>query len=166
MTTRTKQTKGKGVTKPRARASSDAHALREAKFNKVLALMGTGLSAVKACEEAGVPWSSFHERLDADPAYADRYARARVLLLERMAEEIHQIADTPVEGVTITTKADGGIEEKRGDMLEHRKLQIEARKWLLAKLMPKKYGDVRKIEHSGSIGLEQLVAGDAEPDGG
>lgn len=84
---------------------------------------------------------------------------ARAQLLERMAEEIHQIADTPVEGVTITTKADGGVEEKRADMIEHRRLQIESRKWLLARLMPKKYGDKQHVEHSGSIGLEGLIAG-------
>mgnify|MGYP001290710800 FL=1 len=44
-------------------------------------------------------------------------------------------------------------------MIEHRRLQIESRKWLLARLMPKKYGDKQQVEHSGSIGLEGLIAG-------
>ena len=37
-------------------------------------------------------------------------------------------------------KADGSTEVRRGDMLGHRKLQIETRLKLLAKWDPKRYG--------------------------
>lgn len=85
--------------------------------------------------------------------FASEYARARELQAHKLAEEIRQIADTPVEGVTTTTKADGGVEERRGDMIEHRRLQIDARKWYLSKVLPKVYGDKQQIEHSGEIGI-------------
>ena len=51
------------------------------------------------------------------------------------------IADTLEEGVETVTKADGTVEERRGDMLGHRKLRIETRLKLLAKWSPKKYGE-------------------------
>lgn len=157
---RTTTTKGKRAPETRARGPNDAHARRQALGDLVLQRMAEGLSAVKACEEVGLAWGTFWERIASDDDFAGRYTRARELLLERMSDEIHAIANTPVEGETTIVKADGSIEVKRGDMLEHRRLQIESRKWLLAKLMPKKYGDLRHVEHSGRVGLEQLVAGD------
>lgn len=158
--TRVKRVSG-GVTKTRAQASVDARTARAAKADEVLRLMvDEGMSTTSACKQVGLGWKLFSEWCEEAPGHSERYTRARAQLLERMAEEIHQIADTPVEGVTITTKADGGVEEKRADMIEHRRLQIESRKWLLARLMPKKYGDKQHIEHSGSIGLEGLIAGD------
>jgi hypothetical protein len=54
----------------------------------------------------------------------------------------------------ITTKSGkDGVEITEGDMIQHRRLQVDARKWYASKLAPKKYGD--KIEadlnHSGGI---------------
>jgi len=40
---------------------------------------------------------------------------------------------------------------KKVEMLGHRKLQIETRLKLLAKWDPKRYGDLQKVEHSGSV---------------
>ena len=155
-----------GVAKSRTQASIDARTARAAKADEALRLMvDEGMSTTSACKQVGLGWQSFCNWCEEDPEHVERYTRARAQLLERMAEEIHQIADTPVDGVTITTKADGGVEEKRGDMIEHRRLQIESRKWLLARLMPKKYGDKQQVEHSGSIGLEGLVSGVVADDG-
>ena len=58
-----------------------------------------------------------------------------------IATECLEIANTPIEGVTLVTKEDGKTEERRGDMLGHRKLQIETRLKLLAKWDPRRYGD-------------------------
>jgi Bacteriophage Sf6, terminase small subunit-like len=47
------------------------------------------------------------------------------------------------------------------DMIEHRKLQIDSRKWLIGKMAPKKNGDKQQIEHAGPDGgpvtVEALV---------
>ena len=79
--------------------------------------------------------------------FAPLYARARDLLLEHWADEIVNISDTTALGVETTTKGDGDVETREGDMLGHRKLQIDTRKWLLSKLRPDKYGE--KLELSG-----------------
>lgn len=115
---------------------------------RVLALMEQGLPANRACADVGISWRTFLDWVERSDSNRQGYARARGKLLDLMAEEIHSIANTPIEGETTTTRADGSIEVKRGDMLEHRKLQIDARKWLLSKLMPHKYGDRQQIDHN------------------
>ena len=72
------------------------------------------------------------------------YTRAKDASLQILAEEIQQIADETQVGEIITIKGNER-EVKMADMLEHRRLRIESRKWLLAKLAPKKYGDTAKL---------------------
>lgn len=79
--------------------------------------------------------------------FAVAIARAREDGFDAIAAECLAIANTPLEGVEKTEKADGGIEVKRGDMLGHRKLQIETRLKLLAKWDPKRYGE--RLEVAG-----------------
>jgi len=98
--------------------------------------------------------------IDKDPVFAERYARAREIGYQVIEQQIHDIADSPLMGEEIETAADGGVKIKRGDMLGHRKLQIETRLKLLAIWNPAKYSERKQIEHSGKIGLESLIAGD------
>lgn len=98
----------------------------------------------------------------ADSALSEAIARARLEGHDAIAAECLTIANTPIEGVETTTKADGSIETKRGDMLGHRKLQIETRLKLLAKWDPKRYGDKIDVAHTGEVVLRSLT--DAELD--
>lgn len=91
----------------------------------------------------------------ANEEFRQGYARAKEDQTQILEDEILDIADNTKEGVIVTEKPDG-VEIKRSDMLEHRKLQIESRKWLMMKLKPKKYGEKIQQEHSGAVGV-QLV---------
>jgi hypothetical protein len=75
------------------------------------------------------------------------YARARDDQADTLADEILDIANTPVEGITTKTDSDGKTETTKADMLNHRRLQVDARKWIAAKLKPRKYGE--KLELAG-----------------
>jgi hypothetical protein len=101
--------------------------------------MRGGLSALKACEVAGVHQSTFNTWLNDDAALAVDYARAREDLIERMAQEVLELSDSDV-GFLPDGKKDWAAVQKH-------KLQVDTRKWLLSKLAPKKYGD--KLEVSG-----------------
>lgn len=108
---------------------------------------GESLKAI--CAEDGMPSQSMVFRWLADPAkeeFRERYARARESQADALFDEILSIADTPVMGEKTKTDADGNTEVMTGDMIEHRKLQIDARKWLAGKLRPKKYGDKLELE--------------------
>jgi hypothetical protein len=65
------------------------------------------------------------------PVFAERYARARQIQVERMADEILDIANgsVPTEGITTW------------DQLQRDRLKIDTRKFLLAKVLPKTFGD-------------------------
>lgn len=84
--------------------------------------------------------------------FASDFARARAAGHDFIAADTLRIADTPMLGEETTVKADGSREVKYGDMLGHRKLQIETRLKLLAK-WDKRYGDKVQTEHSGSLGV-------------
>jgi len=78
-------------------------------------------------------------------AFRDQYARAREAQADALFDEILHIADTPLIGKK-TKEGPNGLETTEGDMIEHRRLQVDARKWLAGKLRPKVYGD--KITHA------------------
>ena len=105
----------------------------------VLNGMRSGLSAFKACKQAGVNQSTFNDWLNDDTKLAADYARAREDLLEMMASDLLDIADRPVGSIESGATDSGAVADK--------KVQIDTRKWLLSKLAPKKYGD--KLELSG-----------------
>ena len=105
----------------------------------VLAGMRGGLSAFKSCQAAGVPHSTFLTWVNQDTSLADNYAHAREDLIERMASEVMELADSEVP--------ETGDGKKDWQAIQKHKLQVDTRKWLLSKLAPKKYGD--KLEVSG-----------------
>ena len=96
------------------------------------------------------------ERADVH-GFATRYARARDVGLEHMADEMIRLADTCREGVKTRRKVlpDGTVETETvtADMVERAKLQLDARKWYLSKLAPKRYGDQQP---GGGVGAVQI----------
>lgn len=113
------------------------------------------------CRENGLHYSTVYLWMEKDEGFAQRFARARDIGSDCIADEILDIADTQAEGVR-TEKSDLGYKEVREDMLGHRKLQVDTRLKLLAKWNPRKYGDKTQVEHTGKVTLESLVAGDDE----
>ena len=73
-----------------------------------------------------------------------------------MAEDIIDIADTPKVGQKTVSKATG-LEVTEGDMVDRSRLQVDARKWLLSKLAPKKYGDKVGVQHEGGVTLNVVT---------
>jgi len=91
--------------------------------------------------------STIYQWLERHPDFRERYTRARELQADVLFEECMEIADTPLPGV-VEKETPNGIEVTREDMLGHRRLQIDTRKWMIAKLAPKKYGtDKQEVTH-------------------
>lgn len=110
--------------------------------------LAEGHSLLEICEAMGVPVSSAWEWERDYPEHGENATRAREVGCHVMACEMKEIADTPQLGVIRTTKPDGSVEERHEDMLQHRRLQVETRKWLLSKWASKVYGDKQQVEHS------------------
>lgn len=114
--------------------------------------IANGESLRSICSEAEMPNKATVFRwLAADGDFSDQYARARETQADSLFDEILTIADTPMEGVKTKTTA-SGTETTTGDMIEHRRLQVDARKWMAGKLQPKKYGDKITQELTGAGG--------------
>ena len=124
-----------------------------------IATQSKGLGAI--LKDLGDPINpcTWYRWIAASDELCKRYARARADQAQVMADEIVEIADTPQVG-QITEESVDGIKITRKDMLGHRQLRIDARKWLAAKLLPKVYGDKLGLEHSGeiNIGLADRIA--------
>lgn len=127
----------------------------QATADAICARLAEGESLRAVCRDDDMPSIGTFLRWVTDSReLAEQYARARVLCLDAMAEDILDIADTPQIGTKSVSKATG-LEITEGDMVEHRRLRIEARKWLMGKMAPKKYGD--KIELGGSVDLNAKI---------
>lgn len=122
--------------------------------------IGEGGAVRTICKDKHMPsWDTVRKRLIADEGFAAQYARAREVQADTIFDEILEIADTPLVGKKTKTTANG-VEVQEGDMIEHRRLQVDARKWMAGKLRPKVYGDKLDIEHKG--GVTVVLESDAE----
>ncbi len=88
--------------------------------------------------------------------FVQKYARARQSWAVAEFERMMHIMDTPQVGETIEVMPDGRRKVKIGDMLEHRRLQIDTRKWALARMFPKVYGEAMQLRHADANG-DQLT---------
>ena len=76
----------------------------------------------------------------------EQYTRARELQAEVYADEITQIAD---DGQNDTYTDDEGNKKTDHDVIARSRLRVDSRKWIVSKLLPKKYGD--KLELGGEM---------------
>lgn len=102
--------------------------------------------------------------LNEDATFSEQYARAREAQADALFDEILIIADTPMLGEKRKIDKDGNEEITTGDMIEHRRLQVDARKWMAGKLKPKKYGDKIELGHTGEVGVVTKVVFEIEDD--
>ena len=122
--------------------------------------LANGDNLKKICSSAGMPQRSTVFRWLATPEnqiFRDMYARAREAQADLLADEIVALSDKVRTGRKVTKKGDGTTEIVSGDMVERSRLQVEARKWVAAKLKPRVYGDRQQVEHSGSIGIADTL---------
>ena len=106
-----------------------------------------GESLRQICMEDRMPvHSTIYLWLLQNKQFSDNYARARDEQADTLADEIHALADEPPAEIV----DDKGISRVDGGWVTWQKNRVDARKWVAAKLKPKKYGE------------RQVLAGDAE----
>ncbi len=121
----------------------------DATFDAILADIATHGNAKRSLRDANVNPRQFWATVGNDDERANRYTRAKELGMAAVADEMLDIADQSRIG-TIVTESAKGTETKTADMVERARLQVDTRKWLLARLLPKRYGD------------RTILAGDAD----
>jgi hypothetical protein len=98
--------------------------------------LAIGESLRSICRDDEMPsMASIFLWLGKHPEFSEQYTRAREAQAEAHADRIVEIADD--------------------DTLDpnHKRIMVDARKWVASKLKPKRYGDKAEVEHSGNVGL-------------
>jgi hypothetical protein len=118
------------------------------KFKQVIKLIeNEGFSLRKACVIVKMGRDVFDSICDEDEKYQIQYARAREKRADMIFEEILQIADSQGDDMGINPIT--GEEQINHNVIQRNKLQIDARKWMLGKMQPKKYGDKLDVTTDG-----------------
>ncbi len=136
------QPKPKRKIKPHIRPTARKLRSKE-NADKICTMIEEGKSLRDAAKALDVYEGAITEWIKADGSnggaeIAGRYARAIEIRAERMAEELLQIAD------------DKGFmqhPEMASAFVNQQRLAVDSRKWLLSKMLPRKYGD--RIEVGG-----------------
>lgn len=122
---------------------------------EVLGRVSEGESLSSVCrdlKEAGCPSKGwFLAKVLDDKEFADRYARARRMQCEVWADEIRERSSNSRLG-TKTEEGPEGMKITTGDAVDRARLEVDALKWLLAKLHPRQYGDKVTQEIQGKDG--------------
>jgi hypothetical protein len=112
--------------------------------------------------------ATFLDWVKQDPETVGKdYAHAREIGYLLLAEEIVSLSDKTHEWVTIqeldpdgkpvfNAKGEPSLKQVlmplNSDVIAHKRLQIDTRKWVLSKMLPKVYGDKVTQEHTGADG--------------
>lgn len=124
---RTKKAKAEDK-KPAAKNTGRPHGYTEEKALEICELVADGQSINKISKMPDMPARSTILKWFRDvPEFSDMYMRAKEIGFEVLADEIIDIADA--------------AENIDKDECRRHQLMIETRKWLLAKLQPRKYGE-------------------------
>jgi hypothetical protein len=116
---------------------------------------GESLRAI--CKDDDMPARSTVFRwLSLEEGFSDLYARAKEESAELFAEEIVEIADER-EGKAIMADGQEVAVVFDGNAVARNRLRVDARKWVAAKLKPRKYGDKIQQEVTGADGAPLTV---------
>jgi hypothetical protein len=135
----------------------------EALANEICEWIANGGSLNAYCKQPNTPSMSavmgwlFTNKQD---GFVEKYARAREAQAEVLADEIIAIADGDEHDTIIT---EDGIQKNR-EVIERSRIKIDARKWVAAKLLPKKYGDKLEINDVSNSKTLVMVVSDKDID--
>jgi hypothetical protein len=108
-----------------------------------IATSSNGLKTILDANDSFPSQSTFFNWLnDKDkPELLEMYTRAREEQAEYMVDEILSIADDGENDFMTVVKGDVSYTVENKEWTSRSKLRVEARKWVAAKLKPRKYGD-------------------------
>jgi hypothetical protein len=127
----------------------------------ILQKLTLGIPLRQICNPAEMPAASTVVKwTETRPEFGERYAHARKLGLDALAEEILEISDDGSNDWMERERPDGSVETVlNSEHINRSRLRVDARKWLLSKMAPKKYGDRIELAGDKENPLEVHVGG-------
>lgn len=117
--------------------------------DRICERLAAGESLRKACVDGPDPSTILRWTEDND-AFAQQYAQARARGYALLADELIQIAD---DGTNDSYVDDDGNVRTNQDVIARSRLRVDTRKWMLAKMLPKVYGEKVETTHKGTVGV-------------
>lgn len=117
---------------------------------RICAELAEGKSMRTVCKAEDMPamstvflWLRTHEE------FSEQYTRAKAEAADALVEEMLDIADDGTnDWMEVHDKEGNCVGYKvNGEHVQRSRLRVEARKWIAAKLKPKKYGEKIDIDH-------------------
>lgn len=124
-------------------------------YPEILDWIASGKPLREFCRQDSKPsYGTVYDWMERDKDFASRFARAREIGEDVIAQECLEIAD---DGSNDWMERSGKGEESEGwvangEHIQRSRLRVDTRLKLLAKWNPKKYGEKIQQEHSGADG--------------
>lgn len=123
---------------------------------------GESLRAV--CRDEGMPAAStFLLWLKDDPALTEQYAKAMEMRADAIFDEVFDIADNGANDWIEANDPENPGYRLNGEHIQRSRLRVDTRKWALARMNAKKYGDKVSAEVTGKDG-ERLIPETSDSD--
>jgi hypothetical protein len=118
--------------------------------DQICAALASGKSVRTICKDAGMPgMETIFRWLRENPDFREQYARAKAEAADALVEEMLDIADDGLNDWMEVHDKDGVCVSYKinGEHVQRSRLRLDTRKWIAAKLKPKKYGDQLDLNH-------------------
>jgi hypothetical protein len=145
-----------GTTGLTGQASKDLHklaqksrpvAFTEELFVKLLDRLAQGETLVAICADQTMPTrQSLFQKLYKDENARELYYAAREMQMEAMAEEILELSDNAENDWSTD---DRGRRMANNDVIQRARLKVDTRKFIMAKMAPRRFGEKNFTEVSG-----------------
>jgi len=122
-------------------------------FNEIIDWMckGKSVNSILLRKKDSMPsHTTFYNWIKNDAELFAKYARALIVRADVLVDELIDIADDGSnDTTTIIGKSGVEIEVEDKEWTSRSKLRLDTRKWIAARMNPKKYGD--KVEHDVQV---------------
>jgi hypothetical protein len=117
---------------------------------------GQGLRGACAGQDMPSPATVMGWIIDNYQGFGERYARAKEIAVAILSEELVEISDDGAKDVKVDADGRESIDH---DAINRARLRVDTRKWLLSKLIPKKYGERLDVKHTATVTLLDVLGG-------
>jgi hypothetical protein len=128
---------------------------------RICARVAAGQSLRSICRDDDMPHRDTVRRWMRDkPDFAREYARAHEEFADVVFEELLEIADDSQNDYIERETRKGITYVLKAEAVSRSKLRVDTRKWMLARLAPKKYGDKPDTNQGGEVVIKVTIGGD------
>lgn len=126
------------------------------KFDYIILNIEKGRALRNILKDKEMPSNeTFYNWIREDEDKSKQYARATEIRAEHIFEDILKIADNNVSDII----TDENGERTNHDAIQRSRLMVDARKWYLSKLNPKKFGDKNTTTlEGGDKPIQQIIS--------